>query len=496
MSIHQLISILILPLIGILILGLNRNFSSRYGSYISTLISGLIFAILSTNYSVSYVINPLRYEIDLGLFAPFSLYLDTMSYFMAMVISLVWFMASWYSIEYMKKEHANGRFQIFSLFSFFGMLGFVVAGNLVSLFFFFEIMSILSYFLVIHEENTQALRAGSKYLFMGIIGGLVLLGAIIMTHLLVGHGDLSGKGLAQLQSSPYFIWIFWAFIFGFAVKAGMFPVHVWLPEAHPIAPSPASVLLSAVMIKAGAYGIMRTIYAIYGSAFLSHHYISKILMALALFTMILGSAVALTQTELKRLLAYSSIAQIGYIILGLTLFSKEGFVGSLLHVFNHAMMKAVLFMCAGAIIYQTGLKDIKDLKGMSRKMPLTMFAFTIAACSIIGFPPFVGFLSKWFLALGALSSSKGNIISSGTSLVIISILVLSSILNAIYYGPIIIEGWFGKIDTENVKLLKAADPSWTMLLPMFLLVSGIIFFAIFPDLPLGLAKLAATFYLG
>ncbi|MEW5802249.1 MAG: proton-conducting transporter membrane subunit [bacterium] len=504
---NYMIFILVLPLIGVAILrALGKNFSDRNGGIVTTAVSGAILAFAFLIYPYIHSAQVAKYQIDIGLEIPFSLYLDALGYFVMVTIAFVWLMASWYSIEYMKKEHDQSRFHTFSLFSLFGMLGMVTTGNLVSLFIFFEIMSVLSYFLVIHEESQRAMQAGAKYLFMGVIGGLVLLGAIIMTYLQTGSVDLSGKGLVILQTSPYFVWIFWAYIFGFAVKAGMFPVHVWLPEAHPIAPTPASVLLSAVMIKAGAYGIIRTIYAVYGSTLVMDHQFNTVIMVVAVVTMIMGSVAALVQTELKRLLAYSSIAQIGYVILGATLLSREGLIGSVLHIFNHAMMKGALFMCAGAIAYQTGIKNISDMKGISRKMPLTMLIFTIAACSMIGFPPFVGFLSKWFLAIGALSSAQGRVISSGGSLVIIGSLILSSILNAIYYGPVIIDGWFGKVQggepasghvhqNPQAGARKIIDPNWTMLLPMLVLTLGIIFFAIFPELPLGLARLVATSYI-
>jgi len=508
---QQIIFILALPLIGVAaLIILGKKHSDHYGGIITTATCGLILAIASLIYPYINQAQAMKYQIDIGLPTTFSIYLDAMGYLMLVVIAFLWFVASWYSIEYMKKEHDQSRFHIFSLFSLFGMLGMVVSGNLFSLYIFFEIMSILSYFLVIHEESPRAMQAGAKYLFMGIIGGLILLGAIIMTYLETHSLDLSGRGLSLIHESPYFTWIFWAYIFGFAVKAGMFPVHVWLPEAHPIAPTPASVLLSAVMIKAGAYGIIRTIYAIYGPDLVMGHSFNYIILVVAVITMILGSIAALAQTELKRLLAYSSIAQIGYVILGATLLSKEGLMGSVLHIFNHAMMKGVLFMVAGAIAYQTGIKNIKDMKGISRKMPLTMLIFTIAVCSIIGFPPFVGFTSKWFLALGALSSAQSKIISSTSSLIIIGSLILSSILNAIYFGPIVINGWFGHNEDEGgedsppdrlhhghlpKKASRTIDPGWNMLLPMLILAVGIILFAIFPEFPLGLARLVAGSYI-
>jgi multicomponent Na+:H+ antiporter subunit D len=490
--------IVILPFLSIFPVWLaGIKLSERASNVLTAATCGLVFFLTLLLYPTisKGVISELLIKFALPIAISFRV--DALSFFLGFISSLLWFLASIYAIEYMKHEHAQTRYNIFSLLSLSGMMGIVFTGNLLSLYIFFELMAILSYMLVIHEETPEAMRAGLKYLFMGIVGGLLLLFAILATYVITGTLTLASSGLSLLQKSSYFTPVLWAFIIGFGVKAGIFPVHVWLPDAHPVAPSPASALLSGVMIKAGAYGIIRTIYAIYGSFLLLPLLSSKILIVIALITIILGSGVALLQKEIKRLLAYSSIAQIGYVVLGASMLSSLGLTGGIFHILSHALTKGTLFLCAGAFIYCTGRREIKELKGMGREMPFTMICFTIAASSMVGFPPLTGFLSKWFLAQGALEAFREGVFSLGWALLIISSLLISSLLNAMYYGPIVINAWFGNSHPNpGVHKVKKKDPKLAMFLPIALLTFGILLFGLFPKCPLLLARQMAKFYLG
>ncbi|MDI6689383.1 MAG: proton-conducting transporter membrane subunit [Actinomycetota bacterium] len=511
MGVFALLAIIAPALGAIGIYYISKKVSEERGCTLTAIICGITFFLVCLMYPAiarGYIVELRFYSL---LPVVLTLYVDSLGFLLGFISSLLWFMASLYAIEYMKPEHAKTRFNIFSLLSLCGMMGIVFTGNLFSLYIFFELMAILSYVLVIHEETTEAMRAGLKYLFMGIVGGLLLLLAIVATQGVCGTTTLSRAGLAPLRESPYFTWIFWCFIFGFAVKAGMFPVHVWLPDAHPIAPTPASALLSGVMIKAGAYGIVRTIYAVFGPTVLANPATGKFLLILGIITMILGSGCAILQKEIKRLLAFSSIAQIGYVITGAALLSSLGLTGGVLHIFNHALMKGTLFLCAGAIIYKTGLRQLKDLRGIGFRMPLTMICFTLAACSMIGFPPFCGFISKWILAEGALQSASMGIISGAAGIAVVGFLLLSSLLNVVYYGPIVIGAWFGVEHGEHAEEeqghgahehshekphVERADPNWLMLVPMFVLALGTLIFGIYPQFPLNLAKALAHIYFG
>jgi multicomponent Na+:H+ antiporter subunit D len=372
-----------------------------------------------------------------------------------------------------------------------GMLGVVYTRNLFTLYLFFEILSVGSYVMVVHEESEEARKAGLKYLFMGIFGGLVLFKAVIATYVVAGTADLAeisrmGVGLGNHPWMPY---IFCGLILGFGVKAGMFPVHIWLPDAHPIAPSPASALLSGVMIKAGGYGIIRTIYNIVGVDFMRNQTVIWMVLVFAFINIFLGSAMAIRAKEIKRMLAYSSISQIGYILLGAALLTPFGVVGAALHIFNHAIIKGVLFMSAGAFIHQTGLRQLDDLKGIGRKMPITTICFTMAAMSMIGFPPFNGFISKWFLALGSMEVAKAGAYSMNVGIFAIFMLLLSSFMNLMYYGPITYGAWFKrKKGEEAAAVFQRVDPGIWMWLPLVILGMGTLVFGIFPHIPAHFAK--------
>ena len=485
--------------------------------HFTTIITFITLLLVAAMYPFINKAQTLYHGFDTGLGFNFSFSVDALGFLVGIVSTILWFLATVYGVEYLRDTHARNRYNIFSLLSLGGMLGVVFTGTLFSLYIFFELLSVASAILVFHEETTDAMRAGFKYLFLGIAGGLVLLFSIIATYQITGHGDLGAIGIG-LKNSPWLPYIFWGYIIGFGVKAGMFPLHIWLPSAHPIAPSPASALLSGVMIKAGAYGIFKTAYNIIGvqDIISSHLNMTLVLLILALITIFLGSAVAITQQEIKRMLAYSSISQIGYIIMGIALFANKALIGSLMHIFAHALMKSTLFLCAGAIIYQTGLRKIKDLRGLGQRMPLTTAVFTVSALSMIGLPPLVGFVSKWYLALGALEVIEMHSYWPGWGVISLAVLLLSSLLNLIYYGPIIIGAWFspqpgqlleaglggGHGDTASHGSAERAtfavhtndDPNLWMLLPLLILGFSILFFGIFPSFPLDLAKVVSKVF--
>ncbi|PTD93668.1 monovalent cation/H+ antiporter subunit D family protein [archaeon SCG-AAA382B04] len=420
------------------------------------------------------------------------------SYFgeiVAIISSFVWVLATIYSIEYMSDEHSKERYYSFLVLTGGSMYGIVLAKNLFALYIFFELMSVVSYVLVIHEETEEALVAGKKYLFMCIGFGLLLFLSIILTYIGTGRLDFSSvpiftefyKKFMIVSPKTSLTILFFTYIFGFGTKAGLVPVHIWLPDAHPIAPSPASALLSGVMIKAGAYGIIRTIYNVFGPQLVQELGVNIVLSCIGVLTIFLGAAVAISQTEIKRRLAYSSINQIGYVVLGAAFLTKDGLTGAILHIFNHGLMKGVLFLCAGAIIYKTGLREIEDLKGIGKKMPITMICFTIGALSMMGIPPLCGFISKWILVLGALEAGVTILVGFA------GIFLLSAIMDAVYYFPIIRSAFFEEpIDGDTTN----QDPSIIMLAPLILLASGIIIFGIFPQIPLSFAEPAAEVLLG
>ncbi len=308
----------------------------------------------------------------------------------------------------------------------------------------------------------------------------------------------------MLANHPYGPFVFICFLLGFGVKAGIFPVHIWLPDAHPIAPSPASALLSGVMIKAGGYGIIRTIYTIMGVGGVRHEWIAYVVLGIAFINIFLGSAMAIKQTEIKRMLAYSSVSQIGYVLLGVILMTPLGLVGGVVHIFNHAIMKVTLFLCAGAFIHQTGLRKLDDLRGIGKRMPLTTLCFTLAGFSMIGFPPFVGFISKWFLVLGSLQVAKSGSYGMKVGVATLCLLILSSLMNLMYYGPIIYRAWFpgdeddahgGAYNTGAVACKTTNDdPDNYMMVPLLILGAALVILGLFPQLGTGLANQFSQLY--
>ncbi|MFH1287270.1 MAG: proton-conducting transporter membrane subunit, partial [bacterium] len=426
---------------------------------------------------------------------------DSFNFLMGVISSFVWILSSVYAVEYQKEDKAIGRYDAFSILSLSGMLGIVFSGNLFTLYIFFELLMIASTVLIFHSHTLSSLKAGLVYIFCGIIGGMILLLVIIATYNFTGTGDLSliGAGLKNHPALPY---IFWGYIIGFGIKAGLFPFHIWLPIAHPAAPAPASALHSGIMIKAGVYGIIKIIYNVIGKEALGdlHIALMSCILILALITIVFGSIVAVTQIDIKRMLAYSSISQIGYITMGAVLLSPSGLKGAFLHIFNHALIKSNLFLCAGYFIRKTGLKEIQGLRGIGRKMPLITLCWTISVLSIIGLPPFNGFVSKWFLAMGTLEAEKLKVFHSGTGVICLVILLTSSFLSLVYYAPIVIGGWFGaknggEIKNENLKGENLTGESLWMTIPILVLTFCIIFFGIFPWFPLSIAeKITAEFF--
>jgi multicomponent Na+:H+ antiporter subunit D len=476
------------PLVAIVF----RPFVEKHRYYHYTLIvSTVTFIIVLFMYPSIKAGNILNISLDTGLGFNFIFRADMLGFFVGTISILLWTLSSLYAIEYMSDSHAHGRYNIFSLLSLGGMMGVVFTGNLFTLYIFFELLSVASAILVFHEETPEAMKAGFKYLFLGIAGGLILLFGIIMTYEIAGTGDLTMIGIG-LQGSKWLPFIFWSFIVGFGVKAGMFPMHIWLPSAHPVAPSPASALLSGVMIKAGAYGLFKTVYNIIGYTDLVNSHMGLIfpLLVLALITIFLGSACAITQTEIKKMLAYSSISQIGYVIMGIALLSPRGIVGALFHVLAHALMKGTLFMSAGAFIHKTGLRELEDLKGIGKRMPFTTLCFSVCGLSMIGLPPFIGFISKWELALGSLETMKMGYYWSGIGIIALLTLLLSSLLNLVYYGPVVIGAWMHSSDetSHDSDPVKSEDANKIMLTPMLILSLGVFLFGVWPRYPLNFVR--------
>ncbi len=497
MSTKLLLAVILIPLIGSIVTFAWGKKGKNTVALASTAFSGATLAISIGLYILFNKGNAVRAAIDVALPFDLALRADALGMFLTLITTSIWFLVTVYSIEYIHEN--RGTYACFLHLSLFGMLGIVLSENLFTLLLFFEIFSVASALLVIHELTKDAIRAGFQYLFMSVVGTACVIAGSAIVFSLTGSIDLLGSGLSSISTNGVGALAFWLLMIGFAIKAGVFPVHIWLPQAHPIAPSSASALLSGVMIKAGALGMIRVIYGIYSNngEVIIGPTITAALIILAVVTMIGGSLGAITQKEFKKMLAYSSVAQIGYVFLGAALLTPDALKGGVLHIFNHAIMKSALFLAAGAIIHKTGKKQIADLKGLGKTMPFTMTVITLAAISMIGIPPFIGFFSKWYLATGALQAIGAGILAPWAAYSIVGVVIVSGLLNIIYYGPILIQGWFGSVEEHHApspSKTKLLEPSWVMVSPMLFLGASTLLLGVYIKYPLKLVTNVVKIY--
>lgn len=363
------------------------------------------------------------------------------------------------------------------------MSGIVMAHDLFNLYVFMEVSGIAACALVCAKGSRESVVAALKYLFLAAIGSGFVLFAIGMLYLLTGQLNVGyvAAELAQVWSAyPRVLWVVISFfIVGFGVKSALFPLHVWLPDAHASAPSPSSAILSGLVVKVYAFALIRLFCTVLaGPLALSgmREEVRFILLAMAVMAIVGGSLFALVQSDVKRLLAYSTVAQIGYIFLGFGLGTRTAVTAALLHVLFHALMKSGLFLSAGAIALRTGARSVAGYDGMGRRMPLSMGVFTVCALSMIGLPGFSGLITKWYLG--------SAIIEAGYPLLLL-VLVASTLLNTLYYLPVLGRAYQGPAAERAVEAPAA------MLVPMLVLGGLTILFGLWPSLPLALAGKAA-----
>lgn len=366
----------------------------------------------------------------------FVLRADALGIMFAGLSSLLWLLTTVYAIGYLEDSPNRKRFFGFFSLCVASTLGISLAGNLFTFLIFYELLTLSTYPLVVHRGTSKALAAGKVYLRFTLTAGLGLMIGMVALHALAGDIHFGQREILDEfgpDRQPLLVGLFWVLIAGFGVKAALVPLHGWLPRAM-VAPAPVSALLHAVaVVKAGAFGIVRLVYDVYGIELSAALGLLNGLVALASLTILFGSLRALTQQELKSRLAYSTVSQVSYIVLGIGLFGPLGTIAALSHLLHQGLMKITLFFCAGNYAEELGIHRIDELDGVGRRMPLTSLAFSIGALGMIGVPPVVGFFSKWYLGTGA--------IQAGMPWVIV-VLVASSLLNAAYFLPIVGRLWF------------------------------------------------------
>ena len=413
---------------------------------------------------------------------------DAFGLLFALVSSSLWIVTSAYSIGYMRalKEHSQTRYYTFFALALSSAVGVAFSANLLTLYLFYEMLSLSTYSLVTHHQDSEARAAGRKYLTY-LMGGSIafFLPAIVLTYYLTGTLDFSDQGiLAGAASNTMLTIMFFLFIAGIG-KAAIMPIHSWLPSAM-VAPTPVSSLLHAVaVVKVGVFSVLRVCLYVYGTNLMHSLSLDVFLIYFVSITIIVASLFALKQDNLKARLAYSTVSQLSYIVLAGGLIGILGISGGMLHIAMHAFGKITLFFCAGAVLVNTGIKNISEMKGLGQKMPVTMAAFFLGSLSVIGLPPFGGFLSKWYLALGCIEANQ---------IPILVVILTSSLLNAAYFLPIAYNAFFtdgnfeGSTKIQEAPLLTVAPPVFTAL------VSLVLFF--FPSFFIKLAKIAAEALVG
>lgn len=396
---------------------------------------------------------------------------DTLGRCFLAVTILLYTCVLFYSFEYMKMEERIPSFYGSYLICMGALIAECFAGNLVTMYLSFEFLTLTSVPLVLHERTKEAVAAGLKYLFYSVAGAMMGLLAIFFVYhfaadpgLFVYGGFMDPAKMAGAENVLYAAVL--AGIVGFGAKAGMYPMHGWLPTAHPIAPAPASALLSAMIAKGGVLAVIRLVYFSVGAETIRGTWVQYSWMCLAILTILMGSTMAFGEEILKKRLAYSTVSQISYIMLGLSLLTESGLRGGLLHVFSHACAKGCLFLTAGVFIYKLKLRRVHELTGIGKTMPLTLASFTAASISLVGIPPMGGFTSKWAIATAAMDSGTGIFEILGPA-----VLLISALLTAGYLLPVMVEGYFpgGTTGYENE---EKAEPNLLMLVPMFILCAG------------------------
>jgi len=442
----------------------------------------LLFAIIISMAPVILSGNVIRcHIIEICPGIELSFQVDAFGLLFAITSSFLWILVSLYSIGYMRslEEHAQTRYYCMFALAIFSAVCIAMAENLITFYIFYEALTLSTYWLVAHHEDEEAFAATRKYLSYLLASGWFLFAAVVLTYALAGTTRFADGGILTLKSASRLTLtvLFALFALG-SLKAAWMPFHSWLPSAM-VAPTPVSSLLHAVaVVKAGVFGFVRIVCHVFGIDLVSELGLGLLLGAVASFTMIVASFLAIGQDNLKRRLAYSTISQLSYILFGVALLSPFGIKGAMVHIPFHGFMKITLFLCAGAIMVVTGKKEISQMAGIGKQMPLTMIAFTVGALGMCGVPPVSGFISKWFLCLGTVQSGY---------LIFLGVILVSSLLDVVYFFPIIKSAFFEKpkesIDLGNMGILgrEAQNPLYLfMIIPLVLTAVFSIIFCLFP----------------
>lgn len=407
-----------------------------------------------------------------------SLRADSLSTFMAGITLIMGLIAMVFSLGYMREDTGVDKFYAVFLLMLGAMVGLVMANDLFNLFVFFEMMSIASFVLVSFRKSSwEPIEAGFKYIILSCVGSFLLLLGMLLMFMYTGELNLAriAAGLADVPREPKLIMISFI-VAGLGVKAAIVPLHTWLPDAHSAAPSGVSAFLSGVVIQTGLFAMIRVLIVGFGNA---HAVAGLVFLVFGALTMTIGNLTALQQTDIKRMLAYSSVAQMGYIMLGLGVGWRYGVIagldGGVFHVMTHAFMKGLAFMCAGALIHAAGTREINELHGLGRKMPVTAVLFTLSVLGLAGVPPFSGFMSKLLIYEAGFKTG----IAAGYALACLAI--LNSVISLGYYLPAVTNLFAPRVERKPGRIEEAP---LSMLVSMFVLAALTLVLGIWPEIGL------------
>ncbi len=472
-------------IIGLTILSaiLSQVFSNRpkFRDYLSVSIT--IFAIFLVFPLLNGVLNKEVIEFTLIQVSPglnICLSVDPAGMLFATLALALWLPATIYSIGYMRGHHESNQSRFYSAFalSIGAAVGVAFSSNLITFVLFYELLSLFTYPLVIHRQTDEAIKAGRKYLTYTLTGGIALVAGTAWIYSLGIEAKFEPGGFINPDEIGHStsLFLFFLLFFGVSIKAAVMPLHSWLPNAM-VAPTPVSALLHAVaVVKAGAFGVLRVLIFVFGATTLTDIGMAPIICVLASITLIAGSMLALRHDNLKRRLAYSTISHLSYIVLGIALLGPLALTGALLHLVGHGVTKITLFFCAGAIDVRTHKQNVSQIAGIGRQMPFTMAAFTLAALSMAGIPPFVLFTSKWFLGSGAVQTGM---------YFYMFVYMFSGVISAAYLFPIIYRAFWVK----SPDFPKFGEASVTIVAPLIFTSILTLAWGLLPNSPFGFFSL-------
>ncbi len=472
---EMMLAAVLAPILGGILIPLipfkKRNHMAVYVETVVVLTSLLVTGLLMNRPTQAMPI--VRFVNNISL----SLRIDGLSMVFAGLVSALWPLATLYSFEYMKHEKHEKPFFMFYMVTYGITLGIAFAEDMLTMYFFYELLTMVTVPLVLHTLTREAILASRKYLYYSLGGAaFAFLGLIFLltygTTLDFTYGGVLDVAITQGTYRNHLLLIYVIAFCGFGVKAAICPFNSWLPQAG-VAPTPVTALLHAVaVVKAGAFAIMRLTWYSFGTDFIRGTWAQDVVMGIVIFTIVYGCSRALKETHLKRRLAYSTISNLSYILFGVCIMTPAGLVGALSHMVFHAVIKITSFFCVGAVMYKTQKQYVHEIDGFGRKMPITFGIFTVSALALMGVPGLAGFISKWNLATAAVMSE------SGMAYIGIGALLISALLTAIYMLSIVMRAFFPGKGSQVSIPEGTEDPNWLMLVPLTLFAAATLLFGL------------------